>query len=183
MPEPRPSAPRNAELRAGTLVGVFGLLGELKLDTTRLGADSLHPGMQVTLRAPGGRLQPALVRAVRGHQGRLLVTFDGVADAAAAAALVRADVLLARDDAVLAADEYLDADLLGCTLLDAGGRAHGDVVDVLHYPGSDMLIVGPRRAMLPLVAAFVRHVDVASRTILLADLPDGLLENDDRSGA
>lgn len=176
VPEPPPSAPRNAELRAGTLVGVFGLHGELKLDPTHLGADSLHPGMQVTLRAPDGRLQPALVRAVRGHQGRLLVSFDGVADATAAAALARADVLLARDDAVLAAGEYLDADLVGCTLLDAGGRTYGDVVDVVHYPGSDMLIVGPRRAMLPLVAAFVRQVDVAARTIVVADLPDGLLD-------
>ena len=150
--------------------------GELKLDATRLGADSLRAGMRVLLRDAAGRVQPATVRSVRRHQGRPLVAFEGVADATAAAALVRADVLLERDDAVLGAGEYLDADLVGCALTDANGRAYGTVVDVVHYPGSDMLIVGERRAMLPLVAAFVQRVDLAARTILVAELPEGLLD-------
>ncbi len=176
MPEPPPSAPRNADLRAGTLVGVFGLRGELKLDATRLGLDSLRPGLHVTLRYPDERREARAVEAVRRHQGRPLVTFAGVADATAAALLVRADVLLDRDDAVLDEGEFLDADLIGCRVCDARGAAYGDVVDVVHYPGSDMLIVGARRTMLPLVAAFVQRIDVAARTIVLGDVPDGLLD-------
>lgn len=176
MPEPPPSAPRNADLRAGTLVGVFGLRGELKLDATRLGLDSLRPRIRVTLRYPDGRCDPHVVATVRRHQGRPLVAFENVADATAAAALVRADVLLDRADAVLDSGEYLDADLVGCRVCDAGGLSYGDVVDVVHYPGSDMLIVGPRRVMLPLVAAFVRRIDVGARTIVVGDLPDGLLD-------
>ena len=176
MPEPPPSAPRNADLRAGTLVGVFGLRGELKLDATRLGLDSLRPQLHVTLRHPDGRTGEHVVASVRRHQGRPLVAFADVADATAAAALVRAEVLLERADAVLDPGEYLDADLVGCRVSDAGGSSFGEVVDVVHYPGSDMLIVGPRRAMLPLVAAFVRRIDVAARTIVVGDLPDGLLD-------
>jgi 16S rRNA processing protein RimM len=175
VPEPPPRAPANAELRAGTLVGIFGLRGELKLASTRIGDDSLRSGMQVTLRAPDGTARTAVVRTLRRHQGRPLVTFDEVADATAAGAFLRADVLLERDDVVLASGEYLDADLLGCRIVDNGGRDRGAVVDVLHYPGSDMLIVGPARAMLPLVAAFVQRVDLATRTISV-DVPPGLLD-------
>ena len=175
MPERPPRAPANAELRAGTLVGVFGLHGELKLASTRIGDDAVRPGLSVTLRTPDGIARNARVRTVRRHQGRPLVTFDDVADATTAAALVRADVLLERSDVVLAAGEYLDADLLGCRIVDAAGRDRGAVLDVLHYPGSDMLIVGPARAMLPLVAAFVRRIDIAGRTIAV-DVPPGLLD-------
>jgi len=176
VPEPPPNAPRNAELRAGTLVGIFGLRGELKLDATRLGLDSLRPGMTVTLRYLDGRREPRDVASVRRHQGRPLVAFAGIADATAAAALVRADVLLERADAVLDAGEFYDADLVGCRVCDAGGRAYGEVVDVLHYPASDMLVIGARRALLPLVAAFVQRIDVPARTIVVGELPEGLLD-------
>ena len=175
MPEPPPRPPANADLRAGTLVGVFGLRGELKLASTRIGDDSLRPGLRVTLRAPDGSRHDAVVHTVRRHQGRPLVAFDGVPDATTAAALVRSDVLLERADVVLTKDEYLDADLLGCRIVDAAGRDCGAVVDVLHYPGSDMLIVGAQRAMLPLVAAFVKRIDLAARTIAV-DVPPGLLD-------
>lgn len=175
MPEPPPRPPANAELRAGTLVGIFGLRGELKLASTRIGDDSLRPGLAVTLRSPDGVARTAVVRTVRRHQGRPLVTFDDVADATAAGTLVHADMLLERADVVLAPGEYLDADLLGCRIVDPDGRDRGAVVDVLHYPGSDMLIVGPQRAMLPLVAAFVQRIDVAGRTIAV-DVPPGLLD-------
>ena len=38
-----------------------------------------------------------------------------------------------------------------------------------------MLLVGPRRAMVPLVRAFVREVAVDARRIVV-DLPPGLLD-------
>jgi len=182
VPERPPSAPARAEPSAGTLIGVFGLRGELKLAATRVGEDSLRPDLPVRLRAADGGTRAAVVRSVRRHQGRLLVAFAGVDDATAAAALVRADVLLARDDVVLAAGEYLDADLIGCALVAADGRDCGAVVDVMHYPGSDMLIVGERRAMVPLVQAFVQRIDLAARTIHV-DVPPGLLETEEADEA
>ncbi len=56
----------------------------------------------------------------------------------------------------------------------ASSRACGRVA---HYPAQDVLLVdvGARGAMVPLVSAFVRAIDVAAKRIVV-DLPDGLLD-------
>lgn len=177
MAEASPREPASTDVRVGTLVGVFGLHGELKLAATRLGADALRAGLSATLRFPDGREHRARIAGVRRHKGRPLVRLAEVADADAAAALVGAEVTIARADAALGADEYLDADLIGCRVVDLAGEVLGEVVDVGHYPAQDMLFVGPARAMLPLVRAFVREIDVAAKRIAV-DVPPGLLSGE-----
>jgi 16S rRNA processing protein RimM len=88
---------------------------------------------------------------------------------------VGASVTIGRDDAPLGEREYFDEDLVGCRLLDEGGVERGVVVDVLHYPNQDLLVIGPARAMLPLVAAFIAAVDVARKEIHVT-VPVGLLD-------
>ena len=78
-------------------------------------------------------------------------------------------------DAPLGEREYFDEDLVGCRLLDEAGVERGVVVDVLHYPNQDLLVIGPARAMLPLVAAFIAGVDVARKEIRVT-VPVGLLD-------
>ena len=78
-------------------------------------------------------------------------------------------------DVVLAADEYLDDDLVGCTVLDTNGAPLGHVAGVEHFPAQDILLVGAARAMLPFVRAFVRSVDVAAKQIVV-DVPPGLID-------
>jgi ribosomal 30S subunit maturation factor RimM len=51
---------------------------------------------------------------------------------------------------------------------------YGTVERVEHYPASDMLIVGGK--MLPMVKAFIRSIDPTSHSIVVADLPPGLLD-------
>ena len=116
------------------------------------------------------------IRTLRHHQGRPLAAFDGVDDATAAEALVGATLTVDRGDVVLHEGEYLDDDLVGCALVDPSGAALGDVVAVEHYPAQDVLLVGPRRAMVPLVRAFVRRVDVGTKRIVV-ELPPGLLDD------
>jgi 16S rRNA processing protein RimM len=162
-------------VRAGRIVGAFGLGGELKIDASRIGLDALRAGLTVTLRFDDGSTRETTIAAVRMHKGRPLVRIDGIADATAADALGHVDVLLARDDAPLTEGEYFDADLIGCRLLDEAGIERGTVVDVLHYPAQDMLVIGAARLLLPLVRAFVARVDVASKTIAVT-VPPGLLD-------
>ncbi len=154
---------------------MFGLRGELKLDASRIGDDALTAGLDVTLAHRDGRRVPATVAHVRRHQGRPLVAFAGVESADAAGAFVGARVLIARTAVDLAAGEYFDDDLIGCRLVDANGVDRGTVVDVMHYPSQDMLVVGADRALVPLVGAFVERIDVAAKAIVV-HLPDGLLD-------
>lgn len=115
------------------------------------------------------------IAALRVHKGRPLVRFAGVDDATAAEAFVGATLAVDRAAIVLAPDEYLDDDLVGCELVDPAGTALGAVVAVEHYPAQDVLLVGPGRAMVPLVRAFVHAVDVRAKRITVA-LPPGLLD-------
>jgi 16S rRNA processing protein RimM len=154
---------------------VFGLRGELKLAASRVGDDALAEGMVLRAVFAGGDSREVRVRSLRRHQGRPLIAFEGVDDATAAEAFAGATLMIGRADVALGAGEYFDDDLIGCTLIDPRGEALGDVVAVEHFPAQDVLLVGARRAMVPLVGAFVKAVDVAAKRISV-ELPPGLLD-------
>jgi 16S rRNA processing protein RimM len=163
------------EANAGRVAGVFGLRGELKVAPSRIGEDALVAGIDVRALLADGTSRVLHVRALRRHQGRPLLAFEGVDDANAAQVLVGAALFVDRDVVALGEGEYFDDDLVGCSLVDAGGVVLGEVVAVEHYPAQDVLLIGRGRAMVPLVRAFVRGIDVGARRIIV-DLPPGLLD-------
>jgi 16S rRNA processing protein RimM len=121
-----------------------------------------------------GAVRELRIDRTRPHKKHVLVVFAAV-EAGELDELVGADLYGDRASVALAADEYFDDDLVGCRLIDASAGDVGRVVDVLHYPGQDMLVVGARRRLVPLVAAFIRGVDVGAKQIAV-ELPDGLLD-------
>ncbi len=155
---------------------MFGLRGELKLDASRIGDDAVRAGLAVALRLPDGTTREVTIAGVRRQKDRPLIRIIGIDDADAAQALVGAQLTIAREDAPLnAGANIFDEDLVGCRLLDEGGIERGIVVDVLHYPNQDLLVIGAARALLPLIAAFIASVDVARKEIRVT-VPDGLLD-------
>jgi 16S rRNA processing protein RimM len=174
------------EANAGRVAGVFGLRGELKVAPSRIGAAALRPGVELRAALRDGTSRTVRVRSLRLHQGRPLVAFDAVDDATTAAAFVGATLTIARGEVELDADEYFDDDLVGCALVDERGALLGEVVGVEHYPAQDVLVVAlplsaskgqdDKRAMVPLVRAFVNDVDVRAKRIHVA-LPPGLLDS------
>ena len=157
----------------GRLTGVFGIRGELKCKPTAAGADAFAAGRTFAFRL-GERTGTLACTGARRHHERLLLAFAGVGDPDAAIAFVGAELLAERTELVLGPDDYLDADLIGLRLVDVEGRELAIVVGVEHYPAQDCLVVDPGRALVPLVKAFVRRVDVAGGTIVTT-LPEGLL--------
>lgn len=163
------------DVNAGRIAGVFGLRGELKLDASRIGNDALVVGLAMHARLADGSERELRVGALRLHQGRPLISFEGIADATAAAALVGARLTVAREAVRMRSDEFFDDDLVGCTLVDADGTPLGEVRAVEHHGVQDVLVVGPQRAMVPLVHAFIREIDLTARRIVVS-LPPGLLD-------
>jgi 16S rRNA processing protein RimM len=155
------------------LVGVFGIRGELKCKPTPAGDGALEAGREFALSADAEAKRVRCV-AVRTHQARLLVRLDGVTTPEAAQAYVGRELFAERATLTLGPDEYLDADLTGLRLIDPNGVALGTVVGVEHYSTQDCLVVGPQRALVPMVRAFIRRIDIAAGTIDV-DLPEGLL--------
>jgi 16S rRNA processing protein RimM len=182
----RRAAPRitttKSDANAGRVAGVFGLRGELKVAPSRIGDDALAAGVEVRATLTDGTVRALRVRALRRHQGRPLVAFDGIDDATSAQLLVGATLTIDRADVALDDGEYFDDDLVGCALVDAAGVVLAQVVAVEHYPAQDVVIValpaerGAGRAMVPLVRAFVKDIDVRARRISV-ELPPGLLDS------
>jgi len=155
------------------VVGVFGLRGDVKVAASLF---EVQPGVRVTARDDKGAERELIVSVVRPAKGHLRVLFEGVADANAAEAL-RGMTLHAPLSALpaLPANAYREAELVGMRVMDARLGELGQVVGIAHYPGSDMLVVGPKRLLVPMLEAYGVRVDRASRTILTA-LPIGFEE-------
>ena len=177
LPTRAKKTPSNELLKAGRIAGVFGIRGELKCDPTESGRILFVRG--ATFQAQGRNVsEPVTIASVREHQKRLLLRFEGIDDATAAARFAPCELLVARDELArgVAPGEYLDIDLIGCRVVDAAGTNLGTVRDVEHYPASDMLVVG--RGMIPMIREFILSIDLAA-TEIRVEIPLGLLNDAD----
>lgn len=171
---------QNSELPVGRIAGLFGIRGELKCDPTTAGRMLFSAGATLRLQLADGTSQPIKLATVREHKGRLLVRFPGVESANDAERYVNAKFFAPREHIELEQGEYLDVDLIGCELVDPSGKNLGAVSAVEHYPSSDMLVVNGK--LVPMVAAFIKSIDIASKRISV-DLPLGLLDDEDAEEA
>lgn len=154
----------------GHVIGVHGVRGELKVAAS---ADELRSGLSVTVRR-AGRADVALrVETVRAGARHLLVRIAGLNDTDTAADFRGAALYAAPEDLpALAPLEYRVDELVGMTVVDESMGNLGEVVEIARYPACDMLLVGRRRLMVPLLTAYGVHIDRGARTIATA-LPPG----------
>lgn len=161
-----------------------GIKGEVTVEVRTDDPDTRFAAGAALLTDPPDR-GPLTVERARWQNGRLVVAFAGVPDRNAAE-LLRGTVLQV-DAATLPPpedeDEFHDHVLRGMAadLVD-GGRL-GTVVDVLHLPHGDVLVVRREdrpdaegaEVLVPFVKAMVPVVDVAARRLEVAP-PEGLLD-------
>lgn len=125
---------------------------------------------------------PLTVRAAREHAGRLLVSFEEIADRTAAQPL--RGVWLTVDAAQIpppdGGEEFHDTQLAGLSVVTAAGEPVGTVTSVLHH-GQDLLVIEPGptsqrgEVLVPFVSAIVVEVDLAAGRLVI-DPPAGLLD-------
>ena len=162
----------------GRVVRAHGVRGEVSVDVRTDDPASRFATGAVLLPDRGAR-GPLEVAAVRPHQGRLLVSFTGVADRTAAEGLrgVRLRVELPDDAGGDDPDEFYDAQLEGLRAESPDGEEIGTVTSVLHGRAQELLVVrrpDGAEALVPFVAAIVPTVDLAGGR-LVVDAPAGLL--------
>ena len=125
---------------------------------------------------------PLTVASTRWHSGRLLVTFDGIADRTGAEPLrgVWLTVDAGRVVSPGGPDEFHDHQLVGLTVVTTAGEQVGVVTDVRHH-GQDLLVIEPMAGshcrseiLVPFVAAIAVDVEVAGDRMVI-DPPKGLL--------
>jgi 16S rRNA processing protein RimM len=167
------------QLVVGRIVRPHGVHGEVVVDVRTDSPDERYAAGTVFATDPAAA-GPLTVSELRPHQGRLLVTFDGIADRDVAETL--RGVLLCVDSASVPVpddpDEFLDHQLVGLRATTPDGQSIGEVVRVDHGPGHDMLVVrlpDRREGLVPFVREIVPTVDVAGGRVVLTP-PEGLFE-------
>jgi 16S rRNA processing protein RimM len=171
-------------LTVGRIGKPQGLRGEVTVEV-RTDAPELRFAVGSVLLTDPAERGPLTVESTRDQNGRLVVAFAGVPDRTQAELLrntllqVDATDLPPTDDP----DEFHDTQLVGLVadLLD-GGRL-GEVIDVLHLPHGDVLVVrresaeqdGAGEVLVPFVKAIVPDVDIAAGRVVI-DPPEGLLD-------
>lgn len=166
-----------------TIGKAHGLRGETALILrTDQPEERLAPGTVYRVDAPTGP-RTLTVAATRVSNGRWYARFEEVADRTAAEELRGVDLALEVDteeEADADPDAWYPSELKGLAVrrIDDGEEL-GTVVDLLHYPAQDLLVVRTgqgRRVMLPFVEELVPEVDL-DQQVVLADPPGGLFED------
>ena len=126
-----------------------------------------------------GRAASLTVVTIRWHQTRLLVTFAELADRTAAETVRGLTLVTDVDtaDAPEDPEEFYDHQLVGLWMVTTAGAPVGEVVEVVHGAGQDLLVVRAaegRELLVPFVTALVPVVDLPAGRVEVADRP-GLL--------
>lgn len=174
----------------GRIVRAHGVRGEAVVEVrTDAPEERFVPG--ATLRVwrprpprhvPPGHALPELltIQQARWHQGRLLVRFEGVTDRDAAEQLrgVRLQVEIADDAPPPDDDEFFDHQLVGLRVYTDDGDVVGEVTEIIHAPGQDLLVVGRSgggEVLVPFVGEIVSDVDLTGGRVSVTP-PPGLLD-------
>ena len=155
----------------GVVTGVHGLRGEVSVQNRSDNPDRWVAG-GVVLREDGAALT---IASSRRHGRRLLVTFDGIADRNTAERL-RGAVLVVPERWLpeLSDGEWWAHQLEGCEVRTVSGRVLGVVTEVIPNPANDLWVAVDdegRETLVPALADLLIDVDVAARSILVADVP------------
>lgn len=119
--------------------------------------------------------RPLVVGSVRERGGgRLLVTFEDVADRAAADTLRGEVTVPASWLPNLGANEWWPGQLEGCEVSTESGRPLGRVVDVIFNPANDLWVAlddEGTETLVPALAEVVVDVDVDRKRIVVREIP------------
>ncbi|MFI9009522.1 ribosome maturation factor RimM [Actinosynnema sp. NPDC053489] len=167
----------------GRVAKVHGISGELAVDVRTDSPEArFATGSVLSAKLRDGTSRNLTVAAARNHSGRLLVRFEEVLTRDVAETL-RGTLLLGSTEDLPPTDdpdEFYDHELEGLTAELADGTVVGTVLEVVHGPGGDLLVVareGRDEVLVPFVREIVPTVDVPGRRVVL-DPPEGLLDAD-----
>ncbi|NII10206.1 ribosome maturation factor RimM [Oleiagrimonas sp. C23AA] len=160
-------------VRMGRIVGVYGVRGEVKLESWTEPRERIFDYQPWLLSAAPGKAS-SQVRGIKGRaQGKGLVAqLPGVENREQAAALMGSDILIERDQLPAPEDgAFYWFDLEGLEVVNREGHVLGKVDHLFATGANDVIVVrdGDREILVP----FVRDVYVLS-----IDLQQGRMEVD-----
>lgn len=154
----------------GRVTRAHGVRGEVAVLVLSEVEGRFDPGATVFLE-DGRRLS---VTQARPHGGRLLVTFEGIADRTAAEQLLGRDLLVAGSiSPELPPGSYWDHELIGCEVVTEAGISLGPVRDVIHTLANDVWVAGPEddETLVPAISDVIVSVDIGAKRVVVREVP------------
>ncbi len=163
------------EVSLGSISGIFGLGGEVRVFLHNRESGLLETPRPVVLVSPDGERRPSRLRTRPGAGGRVLGRLDGVGDREQARALMGWEILIARSELPRPEEgEYYHHQLLGLAVVDRDGRPLG-TLRAVHEGQVDLWEVrGPEGTRyVPALSEIVLDVDLAAGRLVVAaeDVP------------
>jgi 16S rRNA processing protein RimM len=151
----------------GTIVGSFGVHGELKVE---LNTDFPERFSRLETVYVGPQRLPRTVLASRRHQGRVLLRIVGVESPEQGDMLRGKELAVPRSEAMpLPAGHYYLDDLLGIEVSAVDGRRLGLISDVLRTGNNDVYVVntGTDAILVPGIKDAVHELDLDARRLVV----------------
>lgn len=166
-------------LRIGIIGKPKGLKGQVFIfPTTDTAEQRFTSGAKVLLASGFQDLAAAKtveIQEAKAVGNSWLIIFTGYQDRSKAETLRGLEIFIRADETELAPDEYYDYQLAGRKVLNHDGSEVGKILEIQHFPASDMLIIltnSGHKAMVPFVRELVP--EVGRDYLKLADV-EGLL--------
>lgn len=177
------SSSQPAYLLLGEILRPHGIRGELRVRVLTDYPERIAEleTVYLSLKPNDPQPRPYNVRAVREHQGYLLVTFQQIADRTEAEALRGYYVMVDIENAVpLEDDEIYLYQLIGMTVALEDGEVLGEVVDVLETGANDVYVVHGEKygeVLIPINDETLIETNTDTNRITVRP-PEGLLPAD-----
>jgi 16S rRNA processing protein RimM len=156
----------------GRVVKPQGRHGEVAIEPLSDRPDRFPTLERAFVPGPGGEAREVRVESGRPHQGRWVLKLEGVSSIEDAEGLRGLELRIAESDLdPLPEGSYYHHQLAGLRVVDGEGAAVGLVEGVMETcGGADILVIrGPEgEILLPFAGDFVKAVDLASGTIVVA---------------
>ncbi len=164
----------------GVITGAHGIRGEVKLTSFTAQPETIAAYGPLQTQT-GGKIE---IVKLRPRTDGFIATLKGVADRDRAEALKGTELFVARELLPeLSGDEVYLGDLIGLGVWLKDGRHLGEVVNVADYGAGPLLDIKlldrNETVLIPFAKSFITETDLAKEKIV-ADLPDGYLDNEDR---
>ena len=155
----------------GRVLRPHGLKGEVVVEVLTDFPERFLEGLRVQLSGGAHEAREARIVAVRPHQGRLLLTFEGISDVSAAETLRNAELSVRAADVAPRPPGYVyHWEVEGAEVFDEKGSRLGRVADLQDVAGRPLLVVETSRGLrdVPFAHPIVVSVDVPAKRVVLA---------------
>lgn len=159
----------------GRIAGLFGVRGQLKVQSYTDPVDGLLNYRDWQLELPGGQLERRHMAQGRLHGRGLVVSLEGTEDCEAARALIGARILVPRSEMPrLAGREYYRADLIGLEVVNEREVVLGRIAHFLDMPAHPVMVVrGQAEHWLPVTPQHLLAVDLEAGRVRVNWDPQG----------